>query len=291
MAPNFSPLPFPWIPRHAFPTLEAREHQLVRSGNGWSCSACDRTWAGRPRTLNCPGLKNYVSGECYVAPHGYVHPNEMEQLNLFPVSVESPDLWLTNSQFTIWQPAYKLTSCIPREPLLPPIVPRLYGSKALFEGNFVEVYTAGRLKEKTGKGAPEGCRPAAVYLWSDNGRRYWFPLYAESQATADPDNYLYKTTLKKVYHLSEKWLKRLGAPDMIVDNPYAPRSSSSLYRRRRVEAFLHEHAEEYSNWLVERQKLVVRGLQCIEHLLNWQAQKQERKTEQRKQELLLAKQT
>lgn len=71
------------------------------------------------------------------------------------------------------------------------------------------------------------------------------------------DQYICKTTLKQTYLLSDRWIQRLGAPDLIRENPhhkkYAP---MHLYSRQRVEAFLAEHADEYAHWLSDRDHYV-----------------------------------
>lgn len=57
--------------------------------------------------------------------------------------------------------------------------------------------------------------------------------------------------------LSKTWIKKLGDPDLILDNPhYRNGSDMFLYKQSRVEQFLAENAEEYAKWLVDRDRCV-----------------------------------
>ncbi|MFP4101227.1 hypothetical protein [Coleofasciculus sp.] len=49
----------------------------------------------------------------------------------------------------------------------------------------------------------------------------------------------------------------MGRPDLIRENPHHPSwTPMQLYSRQRVERFLADHAEEYSQWLDERDRYV-----------------------------------
>ncbi|MFQ5796231.1 MAG: hypothetical protein ACE5JP_14440 [Candidatus Bipolaricaulia bacterium] len=64
--------------------------------------------------------------------------------------------------------------------------------------------------------------------------------------------FVYKTTLKTVYGLTDSWIKRLGPPDKEVPNPHRLSTKSYLYRRARVELFIEAHQAEYERLLSKR---------------------------------------
>lgn len=71
--------------------------------------------------------------------------------------------------------------------------------------------------------------------------------------------FVYKSTLKSTYGLTDSWIKKLGAPDKTVPNPYySSGPPASLYQIKRVEDFIDTHREA---WLklqelrVKRQKV------------------------------------
>ncbi|MFP5274080.1 hypothetical protein [Coleofasciculus sp.] len=72
-----------------------------------------------------------------------------------------------------------------------------------------------------------------------------------------PDSFLTKGTLRNRYLLSKSWINRLGKPDLIRENPHHKSwTAMQLYSRQRVENFLADHAEEYSQWLDRRDRYV-----------------------------------
>jgi hypothetical protein len=67
--------------------------------------------------------------------------------------------------------------------------------------------------------------------------------------------YVTKTRLMDTYDLSAGWVKKLGEPDLVLENPhYKNTAGIQLYLRERVESFLAERAEEYTIWLASRSK-------------------------------------
>ncbi|WP_088893149.1 hypothetical protein [Leptolyngbya ohadii] len=102
--------------------------------------------------------------------------------------------------------------------------------------------------------------PRACYRhWSSRGLDWvtvllWHP---DDCPWSPQDRYITKTTLRRTYLLSDRWLARLGEPDHRTDNPHHEKwSAMQLYSRQRVEAFLAENAEEYAQWLFERDRYV-----------------------------------
>jgi len=89
----------------------------------------------------------------------------------------------------------------------------------------------------------------------------------------DRTEYVYKTTLKKTYGLTDSWIKRLGEPDKVVPNPCYRSKQSYLYLRRRVEAFIDAHQDEYDK-LLEGQAARSAKMQLVadrrtQELLTW----------------------
>lgn len=77
---------------------------------------------------------------------------------------------------------------------------------------------------------------------------------SKQQSTAEHEKaYIYKSTVKNIHGFSDSWIKALGKPDRLVPNPhYSSGPPSSLYLRKRVEAFIELHADAYSRRLRER---------------------------------------
>lgn len=99
-----------------------------------------------------------------------------------------------------------------------------------------------------------GVVPRAAYRTKD-----WdiLPLYDPKDCEfTSRDEYLTKTQVMRVYELSKGWMKRLGEPDDYADNPYSKYTPIQLFSRKRIEAFLAENAEDYSNWLDRRDKYI-----------------------------------
>lgn len=106
----------------------------------------------------------------------------------------------------------------------------------------------------------EGVKPRGFYRWYDrHGYKVNVFLYHPDDCKWQPkDEWICKTTLSKTYLLSERWIKRLGEPDIITDNPHHRKfSDMKLYSKQRVEKFLAENAEEYAAWLDERDRYIV----------------------------------
>jgi hypothetical protein len=86
-------------------------------------------------------------------------------------------------------------------------------------------------------------------------------------------DYIYKTTIKETYGLTDSWIKRMGEPDKTVPNPYYSSRKSYLYLRVRVEAFIDEHQDEYKKLLEGRAKRSARAKaianQRESKLLHW----------------------
>lgn len=143
---------------------------------------------------------------------------------------------------------YHRDDCKIEDPALPPC----YNQDSYPE----ELKTKKELEELNlapGNATPRGCY-----------RQYWHGtirttlLYHPNDCQWQPkDQWIVKTTLRRTYLLSDRWISRLGSPDRIRKNPHHEKwSEMQLYSRQRVEQFLAENAEEYAAWLSERDRYV-----------------------------------
>ena len=66
-------------------------------------------------------------------------------------------------------------------------------------------------------------------------------------------DYIYASTVRSRYRLSNAWMTRLGMPDRNVVNPhYRSGPPASLFCVARIEAFLEENVQEYTAHLARR---------------------------------------
>lgn len=270
-------------------------HELEKIESGWTCKLCTQKWKGKPRAM-CPGMQVYEAIPshltttqqlaslnrkptrepvgCFKKSSEYVFLYDPEH-----IEVDNPDLppiynWdnrpkdlKTPNQLyrynrkagdtpygCIWHDKdwvflYRWEECPISDESMPPYIeygaaPELKTEKQLKDNNLV----------------PGDAKPRGFFRLWDSKEKYWitFFLYHPDDCEWNPpDNYITKSTLKDRYLLSDSWIKRIGNPDLICDNPHHHRwSSMRLYSRQRVEQFLADNAKEYSEWLDERDKYI-----------------------------------
>ncbi|MBH8566708.1 hypothetical protein I8748_31930 [Nostoc sp. CENA67] len=223
------------------------EHKLFKHPNGmWKCAVCDWQWSSKPRT-ECPGVTRYDWG---------CHPGNLKDLvnlhkqNLKPKKDASPSGGIYSMKRSYWTWLYDVKDCELHNPKLPPIVQW---------DNLGELKTVGQLK-KINLVPSEETKPRAVaWVWDkDEEWGVWIPLYHEDDCKWEArDNWITKTQLKEKYLLSDGWIKKIGEPDKLLDNPhYRNASRIKLYSRKRIEKFLADNAEQYAKWLDERDKYI-----------------------------------
>ena len=90
---------------------------------------------------------------------------------------------------------------------------------------------------------------------------------------AKTTEYIYKSTIKNTYGLTDSWIERIGEPDKIVPNPHYRSRKSYLFLRARVEAFIDEHQKEYEAFLVKGNQRRVKAQAVadrrIKELIEW----------------------
>ena len=174
--------------------------------------------------------------------------NQLERYNLKPGNTEPQGCYWSWRESN-WVYLYRKEDCEIDNPELPPC----YDKDEIPP----DLKTQAELK-KLNLGT-EGIRPRACYrYWSRySGWATVLLFHPDDCAWQPQDRYIAKTTLRRTYLLSDRWIKRLGNPDLVADNPHHEKwTEMKLYSRQRVEAFLAEHAEEYANWLSERDRYI-----------------------------------
>jgi hypothetical protein len=267
-------------------------HELKKIEERWTCEICHQKWKTKPRT-NCPGIevykkipnnlateeglaslnlkptgepvgctkKNgewvslYESSESEIAdqnlpplytwenrPNDLQTPNQLYRYNRKPGEKIYGCVWSKEG----WVYLYKWQECPIKDESLPPYVG--FGVQH-------NLKTEGELKKENlviGDAPPRG-----FYRVWDKGWTTIF-LYDPKECKWEaPDHYITKGKLQSAFELSDSWVKRLGKPDLICENPHYKNSNPMLlYSTKRVTNFLADHAEEYAIWLDKREKYV-----------------------------------
>ncbi|WP_107670507.1 hypothetical protein [Cyanothece sp. BG0011] len=179
---------------------------------------------------------------------------ELKPLNLKATdnTKKSGAIWWYDKEIKdyYWMFLYDINDCEIDDPSLPPVYS--YNGRKAFNLFFEkELKIKGLIPSKNAK--PQGI----VAWWGDHGF-YWRKLYREEDCDRYiGDVFLTKTRVKKQYLLSEGWVKKIGLPDKVEDNPrYKNSYPMSLYSRQRIEKFLVDNIQEYGEWLEKREKYV-----------------------------------
>lgn len=195
---------------------------------------------------------------CYAKesiPEGLKDKTQLKLLNLTPDKNAKPAgcyrVWEQYSSYE-WGLAtinlYRVEACRIEDETLPPCY-----KKSNYPAHLKTERELQDLSLVPGGATPQGC-----YRVERNGIFTTVLLYdPEDCQWQAQDNFICRSTLKRTYLLSDGWINRLGEPDMVADNPHHERwSSMKLYSRQRVETFLATHAEEYAEWLSERDRYI-----------------------------------
>lgn len=174
--------------------------------------------------------------------------SQLQRWNLKPGNAQ-PQGCFWSWRDSEWCLLYRKEDCEIDDPSLPPCEKR--------EDLPPELKTQDELKRLNR--STEGIPPRACYrYWGKYSGWVTVLLWHPDDCNWQPsDRYIAKTTLRRTYLLSERWIARLGDPDLITDNPKHERwSEMKLYSRQRVEAFLADNAEEYAHWLSDRDRYI-----------------------------------
>lgn len=219
------------------------EHQLVKVEKHYICETCKRAWKTKPVSA-CLGI------ECIdwdVKPDGFKTKSDLHKLNLKPLGKAR---YYYHSMRGNHRFLYDVKETETNIANLPEILTKAEKD----ERGYLTVSQLRKQNLLAGNAKPA----CAVWFWNRDTEMgdwayFWDKKDCEWQAA---DSWLSKSTLKKVYLLSDGWIKRLGAPDKEIDNSHSYTHSIKLYSRQRVELFIAERAEEYCEWLDKRDRYV-----------------------------------
>lgn len=248
---RISLLKIPWILNLLkYNPMILGSHEPLKKGDGkWYCPLCGWHWKSKPRS-SCPRVPRYEYGD---QPSHLVTGWELERRNLKPTGAILGAIYLQKSHR--WISLYDLNETAIDDPHLPPAYSWKTRPKRLL--------TIEELRDlnKAPDDGKELCSDGVIRLWDkEAGKGYWVHLYDPDKCRWQPkDNYIPKGALKKIYLMSEGWIKRLGEPDLIKKNPHHTYGAPmKLYSRQRVEFFLAENALDYAEWLDKRERFVIR---------------------------------
>lgn len=219
------------------------KHRLSKIEKRYVCKGCKRTWKTKPVSV-CVGVEIIDWG---INTDGFKTKNELHKMNLKAIGKPR---YYSHSMRGNHRFLYDEKETEVNISELPEILTKAEKDKRGY-------LTVNQLKRYNL--VPGDAKPAcAVWFWNweieeGDWAYFWDKKDCEWQAA---DNWLSKSTFKKVYLLSDGWIKKLGLPDKEVDNPHSYSYPIKLYSRQKVELFIAERAEEYSEWLDKRDRYV-----------------------------------
>ncbi|MCC5636329.1 hypothetical protein LC593_10755 [Nostoc sp. CHAB 5844] len=224
-----------------------QQHNFFKRPDGrLECKTCRWDWATGTNTL-CPGCIRYTWGS---QPPHLKDRVSLHKQNLRRKKGAKPSGCYYSMKRNDWTWFYDEKDCEIADPELPSIIQW---------DDVGELKTVDQLK-KINLAPNEDIKPRAVaWVWDKEIQwGAWIPLYHEDDCKWNPkDTWITKTQLKEKYLLSDGWIKKIGKPDKLLDNPhYRNAPSIKLYSRKRIEFFLADNAEEYAEWLDKRDKYI-----------------------------------
>jgi hypothetical protein len=254
-----------------------RQHELIKvDDGGWQCQCCYQKWRAKPRA-KCLGLPVFPDAADSIDWHRLISLHDAIRTNLKLKQVTKPiaaDRDPLNTEREFDSLLYARADFEECEPDLLPIKARWQWNKwgtssqpkdsnSASQGRF---YTRSDIDYRKLELKPDA-QPAAVYFrnfYPGLKQCAWVLLYRSEDTQPRAPKYISKANLQAVYLISDGWLKRIGNPDLLLDNPhgkyYAP---MRMYGIEGVERFLSEHAIEYANWLEGRGKRLEIARQTI----------------------------
>lgn len=220
-----------------------------------SCRICGRKFKSIPKEDDCPGL------EIRMDKKNETTENMLELLNRHlkpdakPIAYQDNRVYTYSKKRDLTRYIYSLKDTLITDKTLP----RAYKNTQDMPRNPISLK---QMKEEKLEPKPD-TKPIGIIgnygLVSGTMTLKWEYYYDKKDTqSGDGLNYITKKTLKSEYSLSEGWIKKLGEPDKIVPNPHYKKSPPmKLYQLLRVRKFLKDNADEYSEWLVKRDKMVL----------------------------------
>lgn len=237
------------VPKGLLTEEQLKSQNLKPKSNAVGCFKKSKGWAflydiahTEVADPNLPPVYNWGN-----RPPELQTPNQLAKYNRLPGNKPRGCIWNWNDGEFMF--LYNWQECPVEDVSLPPYIP--FGSSP-------ELRTKSQLKKENL--APGDASPRGFFRVWDNREKEWETVllwHPENCNWEARDKFIAKTTLSKTYLLSKSWIKKLGEPDLVLDNPHHPRyATMQLYSRQRVERFLADRAEEYAKWLSDRDRYV-----------------------------------
>lgn len=250
-----------------------RQHDLIKDDCGsYLCQCCYRKWRNQPRA-KCLGLPVYPDAATLLDRHQLISLEDAIRSNLKLKQITKP-------------------VAAARDPLKDREFDSLLFARADFEvcdPNLLSIGSRWQSSWLTSRPQDDHSTQNRLYTLSDiNYRKLelkpnsqpaavcfknfdrqlkqceWGWLYRGEDTQPRAPKYISKANLQAIYLISDEWLKQIGEPDLLLDNPhgkyYAP---MRMYAIERVEQFLCENAAEYADWLEGRGKRLEIARQTI----------------------------
>lgn len=251
-----------------------RQHDLSKIDAGWQCRCCFRKWRKQPRA-RCLGLPVFPDAAVSIDYHQLISIEtaigsnlKLKQVTKSVAAIRDPvndrefdSLLFDRADFEECEPnllpigsrwrSHRWATSRPKDPdsTLPN---RLYTRSDI---NYRKL----DLKPNT--------QPAAVYFktfYPQLKQCEWGLLYRSEDTQPRAPKYISKANLQAIYCISDRWLARIGAPDLLLDNPHGKHfAPMQMYAIERIERFLNENATEYADWLEGRGKRLTIARQTL----------------------------
>lgn len=217
------------------------QHQLIGKYGDYRCKVCNQKWKGKPRS-ECPEITVYPSSSSSLKTL-----DELRRINLKPTGKPIGCCYKSRRIELL----YDIKNTVKIDINLPPAFDPL--DVKIVKGELQCIWD---LRGNGLEPSPETTIKGVVSFWNKEKKDYiWQPLY-DPKDCVEKTPFLTKSQLKSKYLLSDGWVKRIGKPDLIKQNPHYRNSAPmQLYNQRRVEHYLKTHAQDYANWLERRKKL------------------------------------
>ena len=211
------------------------KHKLIHTPNGWICEVCQQQWERKPRA-GSPRLP--------VKPINQELGDEVALYQQNLKGIEPRAVFRCNNR---WDFLYRYDEAQIDDPTLPKYIDYSHRGALKTEGQLSKLNLT-----------PGAAQPRAFARWFSGKEWVTLLLYHPDDCEWEsPDQFITLGKLRDRFQLSQSWINRLGAPDLITENPhhkyFAP---MKLYSEQRITKFLADHAQEYSEWLDQRDKFV-----------------------------------
>ncbi len=231
-----------------------------------TCQLCGRVFQAKPRADNCPGVPIRKPEKGEATKEMLTNINRKLKVNAIPVAYNDSQDNYRSKQRDVSLYVYRLVDTELIDSTLPPAYYQLSDIPQKLKPISEKMMRSQGLEAKSDAKPIAVTREWAKDYETDEFYQYWLYYYNEDDTVpGDGLSYITKGRLKSEYHLSDGWLKKLGEPDLYMDNPHFSRSKMmKLYKKSRVRDFLKANVEEYAQWLTRRRKYVINSKPLVE---------------------------